>query len=158
MQKHPRPYCALEIEIDGILYAIPLRHHIAHKYAFFTCGKSGLDFTKAVVIEPDKHISDTVPWIDTKEWNLIKQNGDKIFYQFRKFIKLYKKASSRNDPRQQSLLKYCTLQYFNIENKKPWTCYFSIFKAFGLVAGGGLEPPTSGLWARRATNCSTPRY
>ncbi len=27
-----------------------------------------------------------------------------------------------------------------------------------LVAGTGLEPATSGLWARRATNCSTPRY
>ena len=27
-----------------------------------------------------------------------------------------------------------------------------------LVAGAGLEPATFGLWARRATNCSTPRY
>ena len=27
-----------------------------------------------------------------------------------------------------------------------------------MVAGEGLEPTTSGLWARRATNCSTPRY
>ena len=26
-----------------------------------------------------------------------------------------------------------------------------------LVAGGGLEPPTFGLWAQRAANCSTPR-
>ena len=29
---------------------------------------------------------------------------------------------------------------------------------FSMVAGGGLEPPTSGLGARRATNCSIPRY
>ena len=27
-----------------------------------------------------------------------------------------------------------------------------------LVAGAGFEPTTFGLWARRATNCSTPRY
>ena len=27
-----------------------------------------------------------------------------------------------------------------------------------MVAGVGLEPTTFGLWARRATNCSTPRY
>ena len=27
-----------------------------------------------------------------------------------------------------------------------------------LVAEEGLEPPTFGLWARRAANCSTPRY
>ena len=30
--------------------------------------------------------------------------------------------------------------------------------SFVLVAGGGLEPPTFGLWARRAANCSIPRY
>ena len=27
-----------------------------------------------------------------------------------------------------------------------------------MVAGAGLEPTTFGLWARRAANCSTPRY
>ena len=27
-----------------------------------------------------------------------------------------------------------------------------------MVAGAGLEPTTFGLWARRATNCSTPRW
>ena len=27
-----------------------------------------------------------------------------------------------------------------------------------MVAGAGLEPATFGLWARRATNCSTPRH
>ena len=30
--------------------------------------------------------------------------------------------------------------------------------AIEMVAGEGLEPPTSGLWARRATDCSTPRW
>ena len=34
--------------------------------------------------------------------------------------------------------------------------YISI--AANMVAGAGLEPATFGLWARRATNCSTPRY
>ena len=33
-----------------------------------------------------------------------------------------------------------------------------LFRCYLLVAGEGLEPTTSGLWARRATNCSTPRY
>ena len=31
-------------------------------------------------------------------------------------------------------------------------------RCYLLVAETGLEPATSGLWARRATNCSTPRY
>ena len=43
------------------------------------------------------------------------------------------------------------LKDVNIKNqgiKIPW---------FFLVAGGGLEPPTFGLWAQRAANCSIPR-
>ena len=38
--------------------------------------------------------------------------------------------------------------------------YISIYmkKIINMVAGAGLEPATFGLWARRATNCSTPRY
>ena len=38
---------------------------------------------------------------------------------------------------------------------KMWTLINSGFTR--LVAGGGLEPPTFGLWAQRAANCSTPR-
>ena len=37
---------------------------------------------------------------------------------------------------------------------KPWYLFWLHY----MVAGEGLEPTTSGLWARRATNCSTPRY
>ena len=32
------------------------------------------------------------------------------------------------------------------------------FTVVFMVAGTGLEPATFGLWARRATNCSTPRW
>ena len=40
------------------------------------------------------------------------------------------------------------------QNKKTATFRWLFF----MVAGGGLEPPASGLWARRAANCSIPRY
>ena len=33
-----------------------------------------------------------------------------------------------------------------------------LFWSHNVVAEAGLEPTASGLWARRATNCSTPRY
>ena len=32
-----------------------------------------------------------------------------------------------------------------------------LFWSHNVVAGTGFEPATSGLWARRATSCSTPR-
>ena len=48
LKNDSRPYTCLEIKIDGKTYAIPLRHHITHKYAFLTIGNQGLDYTKAV--------------------------------------------------------------------------------------------------------------
>ena len=57
LQKPSRPYISVEICIDGILYAIPLRHHIRHNNAFITKDESGLDFTKSIVIESDSFIS-----------------------------------------------------------------------------------------------------
>ena len=41
---------------------------------------------------------------------------------------------------------------FSITKKKR------LKKSLLIVAGAGLEPATFGLWAQRATNCSTPRY
>ena len=42
------------------------------------------------------------------------------------------------------------------ENKNGYT--FVVQPFCFLVAGTGLEPVTFGLWARRATYCSIPRY
>ena len=39
--------------------------------------------------------------------------------------------------------------------KKSWNL---TIPGLFMVAEAGLEPTTSGLWARRASNCSTPRY
>ena len=51
-------------------------------------------------------------------------------------------------------LKCCT-HVVPFEIKKP----FNFLKgSILLVAGTGLEPVTFGLWARRATYCSIPRY
>ena len=50
-------------------------------------------------------------------------------------------------------------------NQQNWICLkvqkaavFLSKTAALVVAGEGFEPTTSGLWARRATDCSTPRY
>ena len=36
LKKPSRPYACLTVKIRGLTFAIPFRHHIAHKYAFIT--------------------------------------------------------------------------------------------------------------------------
>ena len=61
-------------------------------------------------------------------------------------------------------------ELFALRAHNPWHRLFKLFSITRknsahrmvfwvfLVAEEGLEPTTFGLWARRATNCSTPRY
>lgn len=58
LKKNNRPYVCLTIELDGILFAVPLRHHIKHPYTFRTIGEAGLDYTKSVVIAEAQYLSD----------------------------------------------------------------------------------------------------
>ena len=56
-----------------------------------------------------------------------------------------------------------TEKYFHLwKHKRAKKCrkrpYFDWNTVFLVGAGTGLEPATSGLWARRATSCSTLRY
>ncbi len=115
MKKESRPYACFTVRIDDILFAIPIRHHINHEYAFMTIGDQGLDYTKAIVIEDLSYISPTPAIIDTSEWNIIKKNENKIFYGFRKYYRQYRKAMKHPDnPRSKKITKYSTLQYFKI--------------------------------------------
>lgn len=113
MQKDTRPYACFTILVDGIQFAIPIRHHIHHPYAFITIGDGGLDYTKAVVIEDLSYISSTPAIIDTAEWNIIKANSNTIFYEFRKYFRQYLRALKHpNNPRSQKIIRYSTLQNF----------------------------------------------
>ena len=77
LKKENRPYVCLTIEIGGIPFAIPFRHHIRHRYAFFTIGESGLDYTKAVVIAEARFLSNDHPTIESKEFAIIKKRRTK---------------------------------------------------------------------------------
>ncbi len=113
LKKSSRPYACLTIEIDGILFAIPFRHHIRHKYAFFTIGEAGLDYTKAVVISDSSYLSLDEPTIESKEFAIIKKKEQQIKYGFKKYVTQYKHATKHRDvPRNANILKYSALQYF----------------------------------------------
>ena len=94
-------------------------------YAFITYDECGLDFSKAVVIESDLYISDQTPMVDTREWNIIKSSQNKIIFEFKKFLRQYKRALKNPDnPRSRSFLRYCSLQYFEI----PTPCKQTVAK------------------------------
>lgn len=113
LKKQDRPYACLAVELDGVLFAIPFRHHIKHRYAFYTLGEAGLDFTKAVVITEKRYIASDKPTIESNEYAIIKKEEQKIRYKFKGFLHQYRRAMKHRDNlRSAKLLKYSALQYF----------------------------------------------
>lgn len=113
LKKENRPYACMTIELDGLLFAVPLRHHISHQYAFHTVGEAGLDYSKSVVISDSDFLSNDKPSIENMEFSIIKRNEQKIRYGLSKYIHQYKRAMRhRDNPRNEYILKYSTLKYF----------------------------------------------
>jgi len=113
LKKRNRPYACLAVQIDGVLYAIPLRHHVEHKYGFITFGKCGLDYSKAVVIRSRADIGPGSPHINQAEYNMIKGREAVIARGMRNYVKLYKTARQYPGNKHYSnILAYSTLKYF----------------------------------------------
>ncbi len=118
-QKHNRPYIQIYVVIDGIQYAVPLRSDIHHPHVFWTdkANHCGVDFSKAVVITDDSYIDlNTDPRIRQNEFNALRGKDYKIKVKPEKYIEDYKKAKlDLSNLRNQQLVKYSTLQYFEKE-------------------------------------------
>ena len=113
LKKEDRPYACMTIELDGLLFAVPFRHHINHPYAFHTIGEAGLDYTKSVIITDNCFLSKDTPTIESKEFAIIKREEQKIRYGLSKYVKQYKRAMKHRDNlRSKNILKYSTLKYF----------------------------------------------
>lgn len=76
LKKKHRAYNCLLIPADGYLICIPYRSNILHPYAYhFTSSKrsrsnkSGLDYTKIVIIQNRDYLSGSVAVIDNDEYN-----------------------------------------------------------------------------------------
>ena len=120
LRKEDRPYCILVIQVDKVKFAIPFRTNINHNHSYIfkdsnRGSKSGLDFTKAVVITDDKYIgNETV--IDSKEYREFINKINVIENRFLKFIKNYKKwIENPSYHRAENTMKYSSLQYFHKE-------------------------------------------
>ncbi len=114
--KPTRPYACLAVRIDGVLFAIPFRHHIAHKWAFITYGDAGLDYSKAVVVADERFIGNMKPQIEQREFEALKGKEPLITNGMRKYLAAYRKAVTYPDNRHYNAIRSCSsLQYFHEE-------------------------------------------
>ncbi len=115
-QKKSRPYAHVKLDINGILFAIPLRSNISHPYAFFTNKrkKCGVDYSKAVAVLKDSYIdNEQKVFLRQDEFNKLKGKDYRIKQQFQNYIELYKRAKNDESVKhRKEILEFSTLQYF----------------------------------------------
>ena len=124
LTKEDRPYYVLLLELDGLTYAIPLRSHITHHYCFiadnYAGQKSGLDYSKAVIITDSIRYIDPSPvTIRQHEYNVFKQREYLIRKQFASYVAAYKKEVRRRIKNPAlpapALCRFASLKYFHKE-------------------------------------------
>lgn len=90
-----RGYGYVSCLIDGYHFAIPLRSSIKHNHCFRIStppdskGSKGLDYTKALIIDP-KYLGDPFV-IDNREYQKIFRNQTQIVNEFIEYVDNYKK-------------------------------------------------------------------
>ena len=71
-KKKNRPYTVVYIiEYNNLLFAIPLRHNINHRYKISTIDNKGLDLSKVLVITDRKYIDNKKVFINDEEYKLL---------------------------------------------------------------------------------------
>jgi protein AbiQ len=124
LTKEERPYYVMLLELDGLTYAIPLRSHITHPYCFIADSsndqKSGLDFSKSVIITDSVKYIDPAPvTIRQHEYNFLKQREYLVKKQFSSYVASYKKEIRRRQKNPalpvSVLCRYASLKYFHKE-------------------------------------------
>lgn len=115
--KEKRPYICINIVVDGVLWAIPMRSHINHEHVIWTdkVKGCGIDFSKAVAVSnPEEYISDEKPYIRPNEFAVLKRiNKRTVVQKMQQYVRAYKDAKAHPEiSRNRLLLEFSTLQYF----------------------------------------------
>ena len=121
-RKKSRPYIVVLIRINNNTFAIPLRTNIKHNacYKFYNSGrrtkyKTGLDFSKAVIVNDKKYLGKKVK-IDQKEYLEISERFYFIFSRFKKYVSNYYRFAIGNmKSYEKKKYQYTTLKYFHKE-------------------------------------------
>lgn len=122
LHKSERPYVVMIAQIENNTFAIPFRTNINHNsgYKFSkslrnTTSNTGLDFSKAVIVNDKKFIGG-VTTIDNYEY---KELNDKCYFIIKKFVNYlngYKKyVTGETNEYISRKYKYTTLQYYHKE-------------------------------------------
>lgn len=115
-QKTDRPYIRVCVNVNGVLFAVPLRSNINHPHVLWTDkeNRCGVDFSKAVVLSKKTYMdASRQPHIRQNEFDALRGKEHVIRQRLTQYIRTYKKAKQRLDvPRNKMLCSYSTLQYF----------------------------------------------
>lgn len=120
--KPSRPYIVLIVEISGNKFALPLRTNIRHNYCYKfkntgrdTQSTTGIDFTKAVVVNDAKFIGQPTT-IDNKEYVELMNKFYFIIKKFKKYLEGYiRYQKNGGDDFTENKYRFTTLKYFNNE-------------------------------------------
>ena len=128
VRKNNRPYNCLLIQSKyGYFICIPYRSHISHKYAYKFKNsirskrtKSGLDYSKVVIVKNTNYISSADAVVDKDEYNETRDNIGYIKNDVQEYIDNYvnyKLGISQKYDEQEftRIYKYSTLHYFDKE-------------------------------------------
>ena len=119
-QKTERPYVVLLLKIGDCRFALPLRTNIRHNYCYKfsntgreTLSVTGIDFTKAVVIDKSEYIGEETN-IDDKEYLELSKKYYFIVKKFKNYLNGYIDFI-KNGGNEFIAKKYrfCTLKYFH---------------------------------------------
>ena len=121
-RKTLRPYMVILVQFENNTFALPFRTNIRHNncYKFKTSTRptgsvTGIDFSKAVIINDDKYIG-LPARINDKEYIELDKNYHIIILQFQKYVKDYIKfANGKLNKYESANFKYTTLRYFHNE-------------------------------------------
>ncbi len=120
--KSDRPYMVMLIQIENNTFAVPFRTRITHKHSYrfsntlrITDKATGLDFTKAVIVNDSKYIGAPAR-VDDAEYNELDINHYIIIKRFKRYVTEYVKYKKGLLPPQVAgNYKYSTLKYFHNE-------------------------------------------
>lgn len=117
-QKPDRPYVIVCIVVNQHEFALPLRSHINHKFAFFTDKQNwcGVDFSKAIYISDLSYIDNNQrPFIRQNEFSALIGKEYIVKQKFLKYVSEYVNAKKSGDKNKLQAFRFSTLPYF--ENK-----------------------------------------
>lgn len=128
VRKNNRPYNCLLIQSHyGYFICIPYRSHIRHKYSFMfknsirsKRAKSGLDYSKIVIVADNNYIGQTDAIVDKDEYNETRNNIEYIKNDAQEYVDDYVNYLSGNSTKYdkkefERIYQYSTLQYFHKE-------------------------------------------